>query len=326
MDEIDFGLCMMLMVNSRVAYRELAEIFNMSVNSIHKRIKTLVDLEVVQNFNTKLSLLNFSNPVNVIMFGNSRIENREGLLEKLGNHECIFNVTRASSDFFYIHAYLRDFSELDPLVSFIRQTGAINEIEIGLDSDSPTPNAPQTLTATQNLRTDNLKQLDEIKLTKLDYLIVNSLKNNSRKPVSEIAVEVGVSAKTVRRRLNRMIEEKLIDFSIEWYPDKASIILSIIILKLDPNAEVDKSVIVEKMREEYGQTILFSWNLSNLPNLMLLCAWTPSMKQLQTLEASLLSKDFNSLNATILIEGKMFPTWRDTYLEQKIKEIKDSSV
>ena len=47
MDAIDFGLCMSLVLNSRVQYKELAEIFNMSVNSIHKRIKSLVDIGVL---------------------------------------------------------------------------------------------------------------------------------------------------------------------------------------------------------------------------------------------------------------------------------------
>ncbi|MHA2038055.1 MAG: winged helix-turn-helix transcriptional regulator, partial [Promethearchaeota archaeon] len=69
MDNIDFGISMMLAMNSRIPYRELAENFNMSVNSIHKRIKSMVDLGVIQNFNTKLSMLNFPNAVYAILFG-----------------------------------------------------------------------------------------------------------------------------------------------------------------------------------------------------------------------------------------------------------------
>ncbi|HDZ16870.1 MAG TPA: hypothetical protein ENI29_23290 [bacterium] len=79
---------------------------------------------------------------------------------------------------------------------------------------------------------------------------------------------------------------------------------------------------MEELRKEHGQTILFSWNLSNLPNLMLVCAWTHSMKELQELETSLISKKFNSVNTTVLVKGKMYSSWRDTYLEEKIKDIK----
>ena len=100
MDEIDFGICMMLVQNSRIPYRELAELFNMSVNSIHKRIKSMVELGIIHNFNTKLSFLNFANPVHTIMYGYSQIENKAGLLQELGSHECIFNVTQASDHLF----------------------------------------------------------------------------------------------------------------------------------------------------------------------------------------------------------------------------------
>ncbi|MBY8982246.1 MAG: winged helix-turn-helix transcriptional regulator [Candidatus Lokiarchaeota archaeon] len=326
MDEIDFGLCMSLMVNSRIAYRELAETFNMSVNSIHKRIKSLVNLDIIHNFNTKLDLLNFPNIVNAIMFGNSKIENKDELLDKLGKHECIFNVTRASGSLYYIHAYLKDFSRLNPLISFIQQEGEIKNLKIGLDSTPPFFNAPTTSETNHSSKSDNLVWQKENRFTALDFLIINSLKDHSRKAIADIADEVGTTPKTVRRHLNNMIEKKLLEFSIEWYPDKSSIIISIIILKLDPNAELDKSQIMEEMHKDYGQMVLFSWNLNNLPNLMLVCVWTHSMKELQELEASLISKNFNSVNATVLVKGKMYPTWRDTYLEEKIKKIKENKV
>lgn len=324
MDEIDFTISMMLAMNSRIPYRELAETFNMSVNSIYKRIKSMVDSDILHNFNTKLSLLNFPNSINVVMFGSSRIKNKEGLLQTLGDHECIYNVTQSSGDLIYIHAHIRNFNELDPLISYVKQSGEINDLEIGLDSAAPPPHIPQTSEAAQKSKMDNSEEQGDIKLSKLDFLIINALKDNSRKPVSDIADEIGTSTKTVRRHLNRLREKKLIDFSIEWYPDKSAVIISIIILKINHSVEVDKSKLMEQLRKTYGQTLLFSWNLSNLPNLMLVCVWTHTMKELQELEASLMPNNFDSVNVTILIKGKMFPTWRDTYLEHKIKEIKEN--
>lgn len=246
MDEIDFGLCMSLVVNSRIAYKALAETFNMSVNSIHKRIKSLVELGVLYNFNTKLSLLNFPNSVNVIMFGNSKAENIDELLDKLGRHECIFNVTRASGNLYYIHANLKDFNGLNPLISFIRQEGETDDLEIGLDSTPPSANAPITSETDPSSKYINKVWQKEYRYSDLDFLIINSLKINSRKPITDITDEVGTTPKTVRRHLNKMIEEKLLDFSIEWYPDKSSIILTIIILKLDSTLHEDKFKIMEE--------------------------------------------------------------------------------
>lgn len=318
MDSIDFGLCMMLVVNSRIPYRELAEIFNMSTNSIHKRIKSMVDLGVIQNFNTKIGMVNFPNALSVLLFGTTEKENRADLLQNLGNYESIYNVTQASGDLYYIHSYIKHFNELDPLLSFVKQKGEINNLEIGLVSFSPVPNTPL-----HESKTENLEELGDINLSNMDYLIINALKNNSRKSVTDVSDEVGVSTKTVRRHLSRLEDKKLIDYSIDWYPDKSAVVISIIILKLDPKSEVDKSVMMIELRKKLGPAILFIWNFVNLPNQILVCVWTHTMKELQEIETSLLSQNFASVKVTILINGKMFPIWRDTYLEDKVREIKN---
>ncbi|MHA1912817.1 MAG: winged helix-turn-helix transcriptional regulator [Promethearchaeota archaeon] len=322
MDEVDFGICMMLVQNSRIPYRELAEVFKMSVNSVHKRIKSMVDIGIIRNFNTKLSILNFANPIHVIMFGSSNIENTAGLLEKIGSHECIFNVTQASNRLFYIYALLKNHNQLDPLVSFIRQNGEIDELEVGLVSFAPSPNAPLILNETQSSNLDTLEEMSPTALPDLDYLIIDALKDNSRKPISDIADEVGTSTKTVRRHLESLIKNNLVEFTIDWYPDKAAVTISIIILKINPSTKVDKSKLVTELHQNFGQTIIFSWNLSNLPNLIPVCIWTQSMKELQNIEAKLLSMNLDSVNVTVLINGMMFPTWREAYLEEKVKSIK----
>lgn len=320
MDSIDFGLCMMLVVNSRIPYRELAEIFNMSTNSIHKRIKSMVDLGVIQNFNTKIGMVNFPNALSVLLFGTTEKENKADLLQNLGNYESIYNVTQASGDLYYIHSYIKHFNELDPLLSFVKQKGEINNLEIGLVSFSPVPNTPL-----HESKTENLEELGDINLSNMDYLIINALKNNSRKSVTDVSDEVGVSTKTVRRHLSRLEDKKLIDYSIDWYPDKSAVVISIIILKLDPKSEVDKSVMMIELRKKLGPAILFTWNFVNLPNQILVCVWTHTMKELQEIETSLLSQNFASVKVTILVNGKMFPIWRDTYLEDKVREIKNQS-
>ncbi len=310
MDEIDFSISMLLMVNSRIPYRELAEIFNMSVNSIHKRVKALVDLGVIQKFKARLGVINFPNISNIIMFGTPDVKDKKKLINKLGANEYIYNVSQSAGNLFYIHAYIRNLKDLDSLVSFVRKTGNIKELTVGIDKGMPPI---------------DLEDLKNKTLSDLDYLIINSLKDNSRKTISEIADEVGVSTKTVRRRLDRLIDNFLIQFLIDWYPDKTGEVLSIIILRLNPDNMIDDNEFINKLREKYGSKILFSWSFSNLPNLKLISVWTKSMKELQNLQSSFLSENYESVEVTVLFEGKMFPTWIDTYLKDKIKEIKSQS-
>lgn len=298
---------MLLMANSRTPYRELAELFKMSVNSIHKRIKSMVNLRIIQNFNTRLSLLNFPNSANIIAFGVSKAKDPKYIIEKLGSHECVYNVTQASSNLFYIHSYIRNINQLDALVTFIRDKGEIMELTVGIEK--------------QKFSIDN-EDTKNITLSDLDYLIINALKDNARKTITDVADEIGTSPKTIRRHLDSLMEKKLVLFTIDWYPDKTSEFLSFIILRVEPGRSIDEGKLTDELRNRYGQKVLFSWTFSNLPDLIIICIWISVMKELQDIENFLRTKEFESVDVTVLVEGKNFPTWQDTFLKDKMKEFK----
>ena len=309
MDEIDFAISMMLMWNSRIPYQELAKTFNMSVNSIHKRIKAMVNLGIIKKFVTQLNLPAFKpTPSNLIMFGDSEAKNVKGLIEKLGINENIYTVSQQSGNLLIIHAHIRTLSDLEPLVSFVKQTAEIPKLKVGLESTIIPPEA-------------DVDERREFKLSNTDFLIINALKDNSRKSIVEIAEEIGISTKTVRRHLDFLIENHLILFTIHWYPDKCSEVTAMIILTIKPSIKVDKTKIVETLHNNLGQKLLLTWTFSTLPNTIILCVWVSSMKELQNIQASLISDDFESVSINIGIGGKIFPTWREKYLEDKIKEI-----
>ena len=292
---------MLLMANSRTPYKQLADNFHISVNSIHKRVKSLVQQGVIKHFKARLGIANFPNISNIVMFGIPNVKNKKLLIEQLGENEFIYSISRASGNKFYIHAYIRNLNELDSLVTFIRETGKISELTVGIDRNMP-----------------SIVINDKKSLSDTDYLIVNSLKNNSRKTISDVAEEVGASTKTIKRRLDRLIENSLIEFQIDWFP---TLIFTMIILKLKSDSLLDNRDFTNNLKKNYGSRIVFSWTFSNLPHVKLICVWTESMKELQEIESSLVSENYDSVEATILIEGINFPTWRETFLKEKIQEI-----
>ena len=52
--------------------------------------------------------------------------------------------------------------------------------------------------------------------------------------MSKVAEEVGYSSKTVRRRLSRLIDEGLIEFSSEWFPSASNDIMTTIHVEAGP--------------------------------------------------------------------------------------------
>jgi DNA-binding Lrp family transcriptional regulator len=268
----------------------------------------LVDLKIIQGFKARLGYSNFLNVSNIVMFGIPNVKNQKELLRVLGENENIYNVTRASGSLFYIYAYIRNTSELDYLVSHVRKVGKISELTIGIDRNGP-----------------SFSLKDTKKLSDIDFFIIDSLKNNSRKKISDISNELDISTKTVSRRLDNLINNFLIQFQIDWYPDNSGQVISNIILKLKSDLIVDDNELIKNLSKQYGSKILFTWSFSNLPNIKIVSVWTRTMKELQNIETSFISDiRYESVEVTVLIEGKMYPTWIDKQLEDKIKDIKQN--
>jgi DNA-binding Lrp family transcriptional regulator len=307
MDEIDFYISMMLMANSRIPYRELADTFNIAVNSIHKRIKSMVEIGIIQDFNTKLNPYYFK-AISLFMFGESNTKNLNELLHRVGKNKNVYNVSYASGNSVFVLAYLQNLNELDELVSFVRKEGEIDDLTVGFE---------------KQLSNEIAEINEEFQMSDLDFLIVNSLKDNSRKTISDISYEVGSSAKTVKRYLDRLIENYVINFSIDWHPDKTPIVLSYLIININTSVNLEFNSIFEEIRQKLGNKLLISWPFSNLPDKMVVLIWSSIMQELHNLETSLRSKFIDSVNVATLISGGNFSTWLEDYLDEKVKEIRE---
>ncbi len=128
-----------------------------------------------------------------------------------------------------------------------------------------------------------------------------------RKPLSDVAAEVRASAKTVHRRLERMIENRLLEFPLEWYPDASNDIISIGHIKVACGA--GRSDVLSTLRQTFSQNILVEMMFSNLPNELILFLWTNSMRQMDDLREGIVrAKGVGSATVNVLQIGYMFDT------------------
>ncbi len=129
-----------------------------------------------------------------------------------------------------------------------------------------------------------------------------------------MADELGISAKTARRRLNRMIKNCLIELSVEWYPDASNDIVTLVQLYLKPDADPASAF---KIVKKYAPHMLFYWQFVDIPNVATYAVWTSTMKELQGIRESL-EKEENVLSVVpnVLYVGYIFSTWRDQLVEQ----------
>ena len=295
MDNTDIILLELLLSNSRMSYGKMAEKLGLSVNAVHKRIQALIEAGVIHKFTAKLGPL-AANFVNIFIYGTSRLDSFEGLPDKLKTQGSIYWLAIGGGKYLYIGAYLRRIEELESLVSYVKKEAGIPEPTVGIMS------YPGSLFPVE------LKP-SEVALYDLDYKIIGSLKDNSRKAVSDVADELGVSAKTVRRRLSRMIKNGLIELSLEWYPDASNDIITLFEIHLKPDADISKA---HGLPRKYSPNMLFSWSFMNIPGVVTCVIWTNTMKKLQEIREKLEKEAFVlSVVPNILYVGYILSTWRD---------------
>ena len=294
MDKNDVILCQLLLTNSRLSYRELADKLGLSVTAVHNRIQTLIDMGIIRKFTAGLSIV-AQNAIHILIYGISKTTSINNLKSKLEKQGSIYWLTVAGGNVLYIGAYLRNIAELDGLVRFVKETAEMTEPTVGITT-SPIPHYMLSMDI-------------QTKLCDLDYKIVRSLKDDSRKATSDIAEEIGVSAKTVRRRLSYMTKNFLIQLGIDWYPDASNDIMSIFHVHLQDEVNPNTANLI--LQKHYPNTI-FYWGFSNIPNSYIFMVWTPTSKELKGVRESFeCNPAIQSVTPNVIFTGYIFQIWRD---------------
>ena len=292
------NLIMLLSANSRLPYAQLAESLHLSVNAVHKRIQLLLETGVIRKFTAKVSLY-ASKALIVFISGVSTLPSIQDLPERLKAQGSIYWVALGGGKYLFIGVYLKTINDLTQLLDYIKTEAGIKEPTVGIMAIPPASIPTNTPADT---------------FSDLDLRIIHTLKDNARKPIADVAEELKVSAKTVRRRLDRMTQHSLIELSMEWYPDKSNDIFTLIDLHLKPDANIGIAAAILK---KYAPNILFFWTFANMPGTVTYMVWTNNMNELQTLKDHLEKEDsVASIVPNILYTGYIFETWRDELIQQ----------
>ncbi|HEX7392921.1 MAG TPA: winged helix-turn-helix transcriptional regulator [Thermoplasmata archaeon] len=307
MDETDLRICGLLNTNSRIPFRDLAERLGISVQAAHKRVKVLTDTGVLRHFTANISLKAL-NAVPAAISGHTKAASADEVAIGLGKNE-FSAIVHVSGDFLSVMILLRSIGDLDNYVEFVKKEAQMEDISIFL---------PSTMGFT-NLERQNLPKEDLV-LTRLDYRIILSLHKDSRKELVDIAKELGLSTRTVKRRLKRMTDAGVIEFTTEFDYGAQNGISSLMIIDLKPG--LDRGRFLGEVKNRLGPRTIFMGAYSNIPNGLFAFMWSASMKECRETEASLRGDPAIAAFKNLLIQNKhQFPTWRERLLEERAAEM-----
>jgi DNA-binding Lrp family transcriptional regulator len=153
-------------------------------------------------------------------------------------------------------------------------------------------------------------------LSSVDYRIVHALQGDSRNAVEDIANELNLSARTVKRHLDRMIDDGAIEFGLDWNPGYSTGITSLIMVKAKPGADLGR--IRTRLNESFGGSLIFITSFVNSLDILGCYSWTPTvMKQKEIMDEIGHTEGVDHTMSTLLQDGWVQETWRDRLLREK---------
>ena len=296
MDDIDLRIIQELVPNSRVTYRELADKLRVSANSAHKRVQNMVEQRIIQQFTLRLTPAAVPQ-VWVRVCGVSATTLMDETVKRLGQNQHTSMVAVSSNNSFHVVGVLRDVSELNRYVNFVIRTGEISDPTVRL------------------LNLPRLQSREKISLTDTDYKIIAALQDNCRKQIVDVARELDLSAKTVRRRLERMEAAELICYEVRFDHGLLGGIFTLLDLYLLPGA--DNRDAVALIRNKYSKNLMELRTFSTLPNDITIDVWTKTTAELKELQDALQKEGYFEKVVPILV----YKVYRfDTWLDQQIRD------
>lgn len=188
-DSTDIEIMKLLTKDCRLSYREIALTLGIATNTVKRRIKNLISRRIIEGFLVRVNLgaFGYSNICNLTIKHLGNKEKIKGYLQNLGyvflEGDCIGGISR-----FVVASKERIDNALEFLSEKVRHLQLI-DIFIG-------------------------EWKSDFVFTANDLRILKCLIQKPRMKVKDIAQAIHVSQKTVKRRIDAMLFNRVVDFTI----------------------------------------------------------------------------------------------------------------
>ncbi|MFX1329810.1 MAG: Lrp/AsnC family transcriptional regulator [Promethearchaeota archaeon] len=193
MDEKDFEIIKALDMNCRMTFSQIAKDINLSIRTISLRINSLIEQNIIKKFTLYFNpdYLGFRHYLcSCETFSNFSIKN---FLDDIKNVKEIYQIWQFLDNNLLFSLYCKNTYQVEQTINKILDFG-LNLLNYSETRTYKPPDIPFSI---------------------IDWKIIYTLFNNARLPKSEIAKRLNLSEKTIKRRLNRLWNMKLVQFTTE---------------------------------------------------------------------------------------------------------------
>ncbi|MFX1561484.1 MAG: Lrp/AsnC family transcriptional regulator [Promethearchaeota archaeon] len=308
MDLLDKALFQELSNHCRVSFTELSKKYDVSVNTIKKRVEDMVEKGIIVSFDVqlKLSLYNASFALIILRLKRLFTEQEQ---DEIGHHQFVTSVSTGMQLDGQVVVVYRNNDELNEVIEYLRSNDNVKELE--LFQMLPPPTSAVGLPVS--------KKLDALK--KIDWQILHKLRWNGRMAIKDLAKELGRSAPTVRKRLDFMREQGFLYETILTNIGVVGQGFAITYgLELPEISNEDQLAMDKEMRLIFENSFIVSWKVVDR-SIIFMTFQVDSAAEAQEIQARLLSKYPEHLSITQAISGrwKYYKDFRDQILEKHVQ-------
>jgi DNA-binding Lrp family transcriptional regulator len=194
LDSRDLKILNLLAKNGRLSYRSIGHAIGMTTKSVKSRVDRMLAAKVIERFIAKVnpSVVGYNRTYALALRKNNLNQELLERINLVGDIQHQFEVMGGAIGF-----------------DIAVKEGTEDKIELLLSSLKP---ALLGVIRSQNREVSQ-------KLSETDYTIIKQLIINPRMEIGDIAAATTISPKTVRRRLDKMVRNRVLEFSIQPNPD-----------------------------------------------------------------------------------------------------------
>lgn len=291
----DIGVLQVLLRDSRASEQQIAEVVNIAPRGVEVRMENMVKEGVIRSMTAKPSLASLG-ARSVLVYGKSRLRSVEEAISHLGGNESVAWIAHSTGGRFYVALHLKKGEDIDPAVRsverdamMLRPTAAVRDL---FDLTGP------------------------YRYSSLDWRVMHSLKDDPRKDMHDVAIELGVAEAKVVDRFEKMVVNGVLDFSIDLDTNSVSNLLCMFhVESLHPDGTESA---VEEIMTKHSPNILFFNTYSNMRHMLTAMAVVEDFEEVKAIVRSLQEREeFAYIEADPIISSTQLKTWRDKLIMKK---------
>lgn len=313
MDPVDKKILWELHKNCRVSYQNLSEVLGISANAVKKRVAKLIENGVIYNFSVMLSLEYLKSEALYGLVYTDGYEVEEEFIQNLGSSPMVHVVGTIASgsggayNFFAQYIGSHGLSELG---HFIRTLDHVTQTELFpllIPKDHSISQAPPIRDKEQGG-----------KFSKIELKVLQSLIEDPRISISDIARESRLTARRVGRTIEQLMD-KGVSFSVRWNLSAGGYDLIMIRTVIDEKKKPVTEV-AEWIRERFPHQFWLPYISADAP-IVFLSFVVKNMQEAEHIAQTIKGADFVlSTKVSVRFSETKFPWMGHTMIKELVRK------